>query len=106
MDAGLFIDLGKVHITTKCLKRCCEIDACDLVYLEGGRCYAVNCYNSELCQPVEAFAIGRDIPSVYYVTRNGKSILIEGEFQIVRIYIPEFKIFVDSECSIERKKWL
>ncbi|KAK3699591.1 hypothetical protein QZH41_014303, partial [Actinostola sp. cb2023] len=75
MNAGLYIDLGHVHITTECLKRCCEIDACDLVYLSDDHCYAVDCFNAELCKPIEAFKTGKEIPSVYYVLRDGKTIL-------------------------------
>lgn len=75
MSAGLFIDLGRTHVTTQCLKKCCDMETCDLVYLENGHCYAVDCLNAELCQPIEAFAVGKEIPSVYYVMRHGKVIL-------------------------------
>ncbi|XP_078381846.1 uncharacterized protein LOC144664603 isoform X2 [Oculina patagonica] len=77
MDAGLFIDLGRVRGTTSCLKFCCEIESCDLVYMTRDSCYAVDCFNNKLCEPVAAVPYKRDMPSVYYVTRNGKSVLDE-----------------------------
>ena len=79
MDAGLFIDLGRVKGTTSCLKFCCEIESCDLVFMKRDSCYAVDCFNSHLCEPVAAVPYTSDMPSVYYVTRNGKSILDESK---------------------------
>ena len=79
MDAGLFIDLGRVKGTTSCLKLCCEIDSCDLVFMRRDSCYAVDCFNSHLCEPVTAVPYRSDMPSVYYVTRSGKSILDESK---------------------------
>ena len=80
MDAGLFIDLGRVRGTTSCLKFCCEIDSCDLVYMTRDSCYAVDCFNNKLCEPVAAVPYSRSMTSVYYVTRNGKSILDESKY--------------------------
>ena len=79
MDAGLFIDLGRVKGTTSCLKFCCEIESCDLVFMKRDSCYAVDCFNSHLCEPVAAVPYRSDMPSVYYVTRSGKSILDESK---------------------------
>ena len=80
MNAGLFIDLGRVKGSAGCLKVCCEIDSCDLVYWTRDRCYAVDCFNSELCEPVAATVLNEsDKPSIYYVSRNGKSVLDEGK---------------------------
>jgi hypothetical protein len=79
MNAGLFIDLGHVHVTTACLKRCCEIESCDLVFLARDHCYAVDCFNADLCEPVQALHVNQDGPSVYYVRRDGKSILEKSE---------------------------
>lgn len=79
MDAGLFIDLGRVKGTISCLKFCCEIESCDLVFMTRDSCYAVDCFNSNLCEPVAAVPYRSDMPSVYYVTRSGKSILDESE---------------------------
>lgn len=75
MNAGLFIDLGKVKGSTSCLKLCCEIESCDLVFMTRDSCYAVDCFNNKLCEPVAAVPYRSDMPSVYYVTRSGKSIL-------------------------------
>jgi len=79
MDAGLFIDLGRVKGTSGCLKFCCEIESCDLVFMKRDSCYAVDCFNSHLCEPVAAVPYRSDMPSVYYVTRSGKSILDESK---------------------------
>ena len=79
MGAGMFIDLGNIHVTSECLKRCCELDSCDLVYMISNKCYAVNCFSSQQCEAVSAQPFADDAPSVYYVTRRGKSILDAGK---------------------------
>lgn len=79
MSAGLFIDLGHVHVTTDCLKRCCQMESCDLIYLENDHCYAVDCFSGDVCQPVQLLNVNLDGPSLYYVMRNGKSILEKGK---------------------------
>ena len=75
MNAGLFIDLGRVKGSTNCLKLCCEIESCDLVLTTRGSCYAVSCFDNMQCEPVAAVPYRSDMPSVYYVTRSGKSVL-------------------------------
>ncbi|XP_068704874.1 uncharacterized protein [Montipora foliosa] len=77
MNAGLFINLGKVKGSTSCLKLCCEIGSCDLVFMTRENCYAVDCFNNKLCEPVTAVPYRSDMPSVHYVTRSGKSVLDE-----------------------------
>lgn len=80
MNAGLFIDLGKVRGSASCLKLCCEIASCNLVFMTRDRCYAVDCFNNEQCEPVPAVPYRDDMPSVYYVTRSGISILDQGKY--------------------------
>lgn len=80
MNAGLFIDLGNVKGTTSCLKLCCEIGSCDLIFMARNRCYAVDCFNHKLCEPVAAVPYRSDMPSVHYVTRSGKSVLDESKW--------------------------
>lgn len=93
MDAGLFIDLGRVKGSTSCLKFCCEIESCDLVFMTRDSCYAVDCYNNKLCEPVPADSYRSDMPSVHYVTRSGKSVLDESEYIIVEfINFPRLQI--------------
>ena len=79
MNSGIFIDLGFIHVTSECLKRCCEIESCDLVYMISEKCYAVNCFSSEMCEAVSAEPFAADEPSVFYVTRKGKSIFDKGK---------------------------
>ena len=79
MNAGLFINLGKVKGSTNCLKLCCEIGSCDLVFMTRENCYAVDCFNNKLCEPVTAVPYRSDMPSVHYVTRSGKSVLDESK---------------------------
>ena len=80
MKAGLFINLGQVKGSTDCLKLCCEIESCDLVFMTRDSCYAVDCFNNELCEPVAAVHYRSDMPSVYYVTRGGRSVLDESKW--------------------------
>ncbi|XP_048590274.1 uncharacterized protein LOC5501396 [Nematostella vectensis] len=75
MKAGLFIDLGHASVTTECIKRCCQIESCDLVFLSRNRCFAVDCFSDELCEPVARSAVDTDVSSIYYISRNGKSIV-------------------------------
>ena len=80
MNSGLFIDMGPAASAVDCLEHCCRIDACDLAFLTRDRCYAVDCYSAELCEPVAAPDFVTDKPSLYYVTKNGKSIINQGQY--------------------------
>lgn len=83
MDVGLFLDLGWVKGLISCLKFCCEIELCDLVFMMCDSCYVVDCYNNKLCEFVLVDLYRSDMFSVYYVIRSGKLVLDESEYIIV-----------------------
>ena len=54
IKAGNFTDLGKLGEMSTCIRMCCGRKDCDVALMLEANCYAVNCYNEDLCQPVMA----------------------------------------------------
>lgn len=54
IKAGNFTDLGKIAKISTCIRLCCGRKDCDVALMLEANCYAVNCYNEDLCQPVLA----------------------------------------------------
>lgn len=54
IKAGNFSDLGDEKNMHMCIALCCERKTCDLAFMIGGTCVAVDCFSEELCQAVKA----------------------------------------------------
>jgi len=54
VKAGKFSDLGDVEGMHMCIALCCESRSCDLAFMIGTTCIAVDCYSEEMCQAVRA----------------------------------------------------
>lgn len=54
IKAGNFSDLGDEKNMHMCIALCCERKTCDLAFMIGGTCIAVDCFSEELCQAVKA----------------------------------------------------
>ncbi|CAH3199269.1 unnamed protein product, partial [Porites evermanni] len=52
IKAGNFSDLGDEKNMHMCIALCCERKTCDLAFMIGGTCIAVDCFSEELCQAV------------------------------------------------------
>ena len=54
-----------------CIRMCCGRKDCDVAFMLEANCYAVNCYNEDLCQPVLARKSGlltNLSPKLSYIT--------------------------------------
>ena len=54
VKAGKFSDMGDVEGMHMCTALCCGRKSCDLAFMIGTTCIAVDCYSEELCQAVRA----------------------------------------------------
>ena len=86
IKAGNFTDLGKISEISTCIRMCCGRKDCDVALMLEANCYAVNCYNEDLCQPVLARKSGlltNLSPRLSYITSRDE----EGMSYIVKISI-------------------
>ncbi|XP_066922324.1 uncharacterized protein [Clytia hemisphaerica] len=68
-ESGNFTDLGGVDDMDLCISLCCEIASCQLAFMIGKRCLAVQCYTEELCQTIKAKPNNR-MPKIAYIRRK------------------------------------
>lgn len=86
IKAGNFTDLGKISEISTCIRMCCGRKDCDVALMLEANCYAVNCYNEDLCEPVLARKSGlltNLSPRLSYITSRDE----EGMSYIVKISI-------------------
>lgn len=67
--AGNFSDLGDEKNMHMCIALCCERKTCDLAFMIGGTCIAVDCFSEELCQAVKARPTKYD-PQIAFIRRR------------------------------------
>ncbi|RMX60284.1 hypothetical protein pdam_00021442 [Pocillopora damicornis] len=78
IKAGNFTDLGKISEISTCIRMCCGRKDCDVALMLEANCYAVNCYNEDLCQPVLARKSGlltNLSPRLSYITSRDEEAL-------------------------------
>jgi len=78
IKAGNFTDLGKLGEMSTCIRMCCGRKDCDVALMLEANCYAVNCYNEDLCQPVMARKSGlltHLSPRLSYITARDEEVL-------------------------------
>ena len=54
LKAGDFTDTGKVGSIKECYATCCQQSSCNLAFMLGQNCFAVKCYNKDLCSTIPA----------------------------------------------------
>ena len=84
IKAGNFTDLGKIAEISTCIRLCCGRKDCDVALMLEANCYAVNCYNEDLCQTVLARKSGlltNLSPRLSYITSRDE----EGWSSILKI---------------------
>lgn len=69
IKAGNFSDLGDEKNMHMCIALCCERKTCDLAFMIGGTCIAVDCFSEELCQAVKARPTKYD-PQIAFIRRR------------------------------------
>lgn len=69
IKAGNFSDLGDEKNMHMCIALCCERKTCDLAFMIGGTCIAVDCFSEELCQAVKARPTIYD-PQIAFIRRR------------------------------------
>ncbi|KAL9963284.1 hypothetical protein ACROYT_G032469 [Oculina patagonica] len=69
IKAGNFSDLGDEKNMHMCIALCCERKTCDLAFMIGGTCIAVDCSSEELCQAVKARPTKYD-PQIAFIRRR------------------------------------
>jgi len=69
IKAGNFTDLGDEKNMHMCIALCCERKTCDLAFMIGGTCIAVDCFGEELCQAVKARPTKYD-PQIAFIRRR------------------------------------
>jgi len=82
IKAGNFTDLGKIAEMSTCIRLCCGRKDCDVALMLEANCYAVNCYNEDLCQPVLARKSGlltNLSPRLSFITSRDE----EGQYGLV-----------------------
>ena len=52
-----FKQLGKVQDMKECIKKCCDLEHCDLAMMSygGQNCYGVACFSENLCQMIPSY---------------------------------------------------
>ncbi|EDO45526.1 predicted protein [Nematostella vectensis] len=108
VKAGKFSDMGEVAGMHMCTALCCERKSCDLAFMIGDTCIAVDCYREELCQAVRARPTSYN-PQIAYVRRRElqSSIRKANELpkapilahKIVSDRLPHMTILKTSTCS-------
>lgn len=68
-DAGKFVNLGEVESMHMCTALCCAKPTCDLAFMLGDTCVAVECASEEKCQTVRARPVGFN-PKIAYIRRR------------------------------------
>lgn len=69
---GNFIDNGERRTMEECLSACCNTPSCDVAFMNGKRCYSVDCNNETLCQAVTAETTSSK-PTIAYVARYSEA---------------------------------
>lgn len=69
VKAGNFSNLGDVESMHMCTALCCAKWTCDLAFMIGETCVAVECASEELCQTVRARPTGFN-PKISYIRRR------------------------------------
>ena len=69
VKAGNFSDLGEVESMHMCTALCCAKPTCDLAFMIGDSCIAVECASEEMCQTVRARPTGFR-PKISYIRRR------------------------------------
>ena len=60
MHSGQFTKLGRTEEMDDCIEMGCKKFNTDAVFMLGKLCYAVKCYNADLCQTRPAFVTSID----------------------------------------------
>ena len=69
VKAGKFSNLGEVESMHMCTALCCAKPTCDLAFMIGETCVAVECASEEMCQTVRARPTGFN-PKISYIRRR------------------------------------
>lgn len=67
--AGNFSNLGEVESMHMCTALCCAKSTCDLAFMIGETCVAVECNSEEMCQTVRARPTQYN-PKISYIRRR------------------------------------
>ena len=67
--AGNFVNLGDVESMHMCTALCCAKPTCDLAFMIGETCVAVECASEEMCQTIRARPTGFN-PKISFIRRR------------------------------------
>lgn len=70
LEAGQFRRLGPPDDTELCVQRCCDQRSCDLVAWIGDHCFAVSCFNRQMCKPIRVPSYDKGMRLLYIASRD------------------------------------
>ena len=66
INAGTFVDKGKMEKMTDCIKACGESPDCNLAFMLSAQCFGVHCFSDDTCKTKPAYSAFYD-PQLSYV---------------------------------------
>lgn len=56
INAGKFVDQGKMNSIEDCIKKCGESADCNVAFMLSSQCFSVHCFSEDTCKTKPAFS--------------------------------------------------
>lgn len=56
INAGTFVDKGKMNSIDECIKKCGESSDCNVAFMLSSQCFSVHCFSEDTCKTKPAFS--------------------------------------------------